>query len=1451
VDRDRNLIFGVFAVQLHKISSAQLVEVATAWLTEPTKDISTRLVDAGYLKPSDRDFIQGLVDHAVASYGGDAAATLNAVGGEQQIQDTFSGSIVLTASGGVGTAPTVLASEDSLPGATPGVQEAPGRYKHVSEYARGGMGRVLLVHDEHLGRDIALKELLPSLIGSDSTSPTPVRGSAALLSRFLQEARITGQLEHPAIVPVYELGRRGDGALYYTMKLVRGRTLSKAIKEAATLEGRLKLLPHFVDLCQAIAYAHSRGVIHRDLKPANVMVGEFGETVVLDWGLAKVKGREDVHADGLAATIRAMNVSSEDDSAKTAYGHALGTPAYMPPEQARGQLDQIDERSDIYSLGAVLYELLTGQTPYRGNTTHEILYKVLEESSEPIAKSTPTAPPELAAICERALKRSAGQRYQSAREFADEIGRFQSGALVQAHAYTPAQLMVRFVRRYRAIVATAAAALLVVVAVTIFYLVQISATNRKLADARDVAVNRENEAVSAREKETAALTKANQTIQELEETNYVSTIRLAEAALLQGDPSLSRRRLLETPARLRNWEWGYLYGALDTSDITLAGYSLNAAFSPDSRRIVTGVVGDKLFYPIVKIWDVESGVETASLSGTQNSPQSVSFSPDGARVIAPCQLDTQVWDATTGKIVFNLPCADGELLDACFSPDGKYIATTSDASTTTLWDSSTGKKMHSLPGNNNAGSAMFSPDGNRIATALAGPIAKIWDSETGAELATLSGQQGEVAPVHFSPNGALIACEYSNGTSRIWSAKTGTDLCSIVGTDISFSPDGTRVLSNSNDKRIDVWSTETHVLLFSLLGHTRAISDARFTPDSKRIVTASYDGSLRIWDSVSGRELYKLIGARGGIDNLAVSSNSARLAAITRFGVKMWDVNALYTPHKVSVEADERFTSASLSLDVKKASINFLHTSKVLDVLSGKELTSIDVQPDAPNSLYKLIGVLNADGTRLATSSSSKNAQIWDVKTGTSIAAVESVSEIGNAAFGHDSTRLLTVSGEDLHPTADVWDGENGKHLLTYSGHTAWLSCAAIQQNGALAITMSAMDDFTAKLWDVNTGSEVSTLRDPKSKSGFFAIFNRTGEQILTASTEGPATIWNVETGKPVQYLVGHNDAIMGAGFSPDSTRISTCAVDGTTRIWDVHSGTELLTLTENLERASSTAFTDDGLCVVAVSGRREHAQIQTWRAIPYVADAWHNDESRSELIRLARREFPNVKTISVEPATAAVEDSVRKFESLASEWEKLNGNGQAAAYRGVPNQGIYIESATSFPSIPEFVFADHDLLSSINNHPIYSLSQAAAALREFVAAKRVSKGESAVFTIEVFNTYEHNAYVLEFPGLVENEVRMKRENLLELLDEEASPNESNETPPFYIGDKLRTELGLNQFVQYFAIDNRKSDSWTKVIGVISDVKKRIANGSSHILEITARREATNQYIHTHINIDP
>ncbi len=288
--------------------------------------------------------------------------------------------------------------------------EAPGRYSDTeTEIGRGGIGRVVLRKDLHLEREVAFKELLPEF--------QPARGTEAraIAERFLSEARVTARLEHPGVVPIYELGRRADGSLYYAMKRVRGRTLAEALDACASMNDRLTLLPHVLDVFQTLAYAHSNGVIHRDLKPANVMVGEFGETQVLDWGLARVRGVTDAPTAGppwRAAPARPVPPTTLSGSAGTTqHGELLGTPAYMSPEQAAGENASVDERSDVWSLGAMLFEVLTGQTPFEADDVASMISQVKNVPAGAPARSRPIAPAALVAVVDHAHQRNPRRPY--------------------------------------------------------------------------------------------------------------------------------------------------------------------------------------------------------------------------------------------------------------------------------------------------------------------------------------------------------------------------------------------------------------------------------------------------------------------------------------------------------------------------------------------------------------------------------------------------------------------------------------------------------------------------------------------------------------------------------------------------------------------------------------------------------------------------------------------------------------------------------------------------------------------------------------------------------------------------------------------------------------------------------------------------------------------------------
>jgi hypothetical protein len=340
---ERELLLGILCVQCGLVKPEQLVQAGGAWAADRSRSLGDFLQAMGFLGSENRSKIEQVVDLTVGAHGGNLQESLTSFGGEQAVFKSFSGAISMSADcGGISAtmsadSPVVYTTivgerpEQLAPSFTVSF-EHPGRYDLLvknklygeerrqvttnavtAELGKGGMGRVLVAFDHHLGRDVAIKELLPDRAISGTSkksrrSPgSPMAKSGKLVARFLREARVTGQLEHPSIVPVYELGKRTDGSFYYAMKLVRGRTLRQAVRECKSLAARLMLLSHVADLCHAVAYAHSRGVINRDIKPENIMVGEFGETVVLDWGLAKVIGQEDVRGKEIVRDIQLVD----------------------------------------------------------------------------------------------------------------------------------------------------------------------------------------------------------------------------------------------------------------------------------------------------------------------------------------------------------------------------------------------------------------------------------------------------------------------------------------------------------------------------------------------------------------------------------------------------------------------------------------------------------------------------------------------------------------------------------------------------------------------------------------------------------------------------------------------------------------------------------------------------------------------------------------------------------------------------------------------------------------------------------------------------------------------------------------------------------------------------------------------------------------------------------------
>jgi serine/threonine-protein kinase len=443
---DRNLLFGVLALQADLLDPTRFAEACTAWSARKDTPLGDLLVERGWLTPEERADVAKLLERKLKKHGGDANAGLAEITTDpvRQSLAALADPDIRQSLAGLTTPPQGLL----LVSTTAYEPDARDRYTLSRLHATGGIGRVWLARDSSLGRDVALKELRPERAGSP-----------AAWARFLKEAQVTGQLEHPGIVPIYELGRRPeDHQPFYTMRFVRGRTLAEAIAsyhhrrrrgEAGPLELR-ELLTGFMGVCNAVAYAHSRGVLHRDLKPQNVVLGDYGEVIVLDWGLAKLMDRPD---DQTAP----LELPAEGQADGTVQGQVLGTPAYMAPEQAEGRLDLLGPASDVYGLGTILYEILTSRPPFKGHDPTAVLRQVVHEAPARVRSLEKGAPAALEAVCLKALAKRAGERYGTAKELAAEVQRWLAGEPVLAYPEPWTLRARRWVGRHRTLVTAVAA----------------------------------------------------------------------------------------------------------------------------------------------------------------------------------------------------------------------------------------------------------------------------------------------------------------------------------------------------------------------------------------------------------------------------------------------------------------------------------------------------------------------------------------------------------------------------------------------------------------------------------------------------------------------------------------------------------------------------------------------------------------------------------------------------------------------------------------------------------------------------------------------------------------------------------------------------------------------------------------------------------------------------------
>ena len=1089
---------------------------------------------------------------------------------------------------------------------------APPGYEVQSELGRGGMGVVYKAIQIKAKRTVALKMILSG-----------GHASRADLERFRIEGESVARLQHPNIVQVYDVGDH-DGKPYFALEFCEGGNLAKKLdgtplppREAAELVEKL---------ARAIAEAHTKGIIHRDLKPANVLLTTNGEPKVTDFGLAKQvnESEPDALATGLTHT-----------------GAVMGTPSYMAPEQAYGDSKRVGPACDVYALGAILYECLTGRPPFKGASLVETLDQVRKQEPVPPSQLNPRVPRDLETICLKCLRKEVEKRYAGASELADDVRRYLDGKPILARSVGRIERTAKWVRRNPVITgATLAVMLALAVGGVIAYVKYLDAKEQeRLAHlARDAEANRvkerdlvigerdkaiDDEKLRVKERDKvigerdkaiddeklrvkerdAAIDEEKLRVKEREYQLGITNALLADNALTKSDVKLAADHLDKIPPELRRWEWHFLQRKVRGGLFTLFGHAdhvTSVAFSPDGTWIVTASKDQT-----AKVWDARSGAALLDLKGHLSPVTSVAFSPDGTRIVTgSSDWTAKVWDARSGVGLVDLKGHESSVYCVAFSPDGTRIVTGSLDKTAKVWDARSGVILVNLKGHTESvNSAVFSPDGTWIVTGSGGYYddsrpgeAKLWDARSGVALVNFKGHTKSVTSVAVSPDGTRIVTGSGDQTAKVWDARSGVGLVNLKEhngpvTSVAFSPDGTRVVTGSgryeqySRGEAKVWDARSGVGLVTLKGHTGRVTSVAFSPDGTRVVSGGgvegfrKPGEVKMWDARSGVGMIDLIGHTDSVSCVAFSRDGTRIVTGSLDQTaKVWDARSGVILVNLKGHT-QSVTSVAFSPDgIRIVTGSKDQTAKVWDARSGVALVELKGHTDVVKSV-----AFSPDGTRIVTGSNDSTAKVWDARSGVVLVDLKGHKYyVTSVAFSPDGTRVVTGSGDQ---TAKVWDAHSGVRLINLKGHTQGVTSVAFSPDGAQIVTSGSTFDNTAKVWDARTGVCLVDLKE--HTSGIMSVaFSPDGTRIVTSGgmLDRTVKVWDARTGVALVDLKGHTDIVTSVAFSPDGTRIVTGSLDTTAKVWDARSGVGPVNLKGHSSNVTSLAFSPDGTRIVTGS---------------------------------------------------------------------------------------------------------------------------------------------------------------------------------------------------------------------------------------------------------------------------